>query len=273
MGHHRLPVLTYDNFADWEIGIISFLTGAADHVRVIEQRPNAKDELVDPVRPTSPPEEVAKWDSSEREAMSVIMTTASRIHRDVILKHRAERGAVFKLWTKICDAHQSRDASLRYQAWIEFLSWKKTSDETYSAYIASKEGLGAKIERITPVSQPRAEHFAELILFATLFGLQDSIRQALETQADLTLQQARDVMVRVDTGAKIRLANEESANAAGASNCWKCDAPGHIAFACPHASAIKDIVTKRNISYREKLNKKRSKTQDPSYLRHNTQEG
>ena len=223
--------------------------------------------MVDPARPTTPPDAVTLWDASEREAMSVIMTTASRLHRDIILKHRAERGAVFKLWTTICDAHQSRDASLRHQAWIEFFSSKKTSGETYSAYIARKEGLGAKIERITPATQSRADHFAELILFATLFGLpyEDNVRQSLVTQANLTLRQARDAMVRVDTGAKLHMANEESANAAGTANCWKCDEPGHLASACPHAGAIKDIVAKRNAAYKEKqYNKKKSKTQTSS---------
>ena len=111
-GHHRLPMLTHDNPPDREIAIISVLTGAADHVRVIEQRPDTKDTkeitLIDPIRPST---DVVKWDASECEAMSVIMTTASKLHRDVILKHCAERQPVYKLWTFICDAHQSRDAS------------------------------------------------------------------------------------------------------------------------------------------------------------------
>ncbi len=67
VGHHRLPVLSHDNFADWEIVITSFLTGASDHVRVIEQRPDAKNNensLVDPVRPTTPTDDVAKWGES-----------------------------------------------------------------------------------------------------------------------------------------------------------------------------------------------------------------
>ena len=181
-GHHCLPILMHDNFPDWEIAIISVLTGAADHARVIEPRPDPTDTknnvLINPTRPKSPADDVAKWDASEREAMSVIMTTASKLHRDVILKHRADRAPVFKLWTFICDAHQSRDASHRHQAWIEFFSMRKAPDESYLAYVACKEGLGARIDRITPVDQPRADHFAELILFATLFGLpyEDTIR-------------------------------------------------------------------------------------------------
>ena len=91
-------------------------------------------------------------------------------------------------------------------------------NKSYSAYVARKEGLGARIDCITTVDQPRADHFAELILFATLFSLpyEDAVRQALTMQANLTLQQAREAMVRVDTGAKLHLATE-SAHAASAS--------------------------------------------------------
>src|SRR5258706_6120064 len=141
INHHCLPILSHDNFADWEMAIISFLTGAPDHIRVIEQCPDSANALVDPARPTAPADEVILWDASECEALAVIMTTASKLHRDVILKHRAERKPVYELWVKICDAHQSRNASLRHQAWMEFFSTRKGADEPYSMYIARKTGL------------------------------------------------------------------------------------------------------------------------------------
>src|SRR5258706_5520455 len=59
-GHHRLPILTHDKFADWEIAIISFLTKASDHVHMIEQRTDAKGTLVDPARPTTPDAECSQ---------------------------------------------------------------------------------------------------------------------------------------------------------------------------------------------------------------------
>ena len=132
-----------------------------------------------------------------------------------------------------------------------FFSTRKTPNESYSAYVARKEGLGARVDRITPVDQPRADHFAELILFATLFSLpyEDVVRQALMTYANLTLQQAREAMVRVDTGAKLHLA-AESVHAASSSCCWKCDSTDHLAHSCPHAGAIKDIIAKPNATYK-----------------------
>ncbi len=242
------------------MAIISVLTGMADHVHVIEQRPDAKDVLIDPACPMAPPDEIAKWDASECEAMSVIMMMASKLHRDVILKHCTARKPVFKLFTFICDAHQSCDASHRHQAWIEFFSLRKAPNETYSAYMTHKEGLGARIEHITPEDQSRVEHFAELKLFSILFGLpyKDTVRQTLVTQGNLTLQQAREAMVHVDTGAKLHMASSELVNAASTVCCWRCDSPGHLAPACPHTGAIKDIIAKCNTAHKER--KKKFKT-------------
>jgi len=156
MGHHRIPILTHDNFSDWEIAIISYLTITSDHIRVIEQRTNSAGVLADPARP-SDAKEANKWDASECEALGIIMATASKLHREVILKHRADKGAVYRLWVKICNSHQSRDASLRHQAWMEFFTTRKAPDESYSAYVTRKEGLGARIERLTPAAQTKAE--------------------------------------------------------------------------------------------------------------------
>ncbi len=44
------------------------------------------------------------------------MSTASKLHRKVILKHRAERKPIYELWTKIWDSHQSHDYSV-YVYW------------------------------------------------------------------------------------------------------------------------------------------------------------
>ena len=254
MGHHCILILTHDNFSDWEIAIISYLTNTSDHVRVIKQRTNSMGVLADPAQP-SDAKEANKWDTSEREALSIIMATVSKLHREVILKHCADKGAVYRLWVKICNSHQSRDASLHHQAWMEFFTTRKAPDESYSAYVMRKEGLGARIERLTPAAQTKAKRYAELTLFTILFRLpyNDHICQALTTQSNLTLQKASNACVHIDTGLKLHLTTAESANAAaGTRNCWKCDLPGHVAASCPHASAIKDIVTKWNAAYREK---------------------
>ena len=76
------------------------------------------------------------------------------------------------------NSHVLQDASLRYEAWMDLLREKKgqTGDRTRdnsmtceTLYIACKEGLGAKIDRITPVSQPRAERFCRAISFCDSF--------------------------------------------------------------------------------------------------------
>ena len=66
---------TRTNFTEWGIQVISFFAGAADHVRVIEQRPK----LVDPTHPSVAADR-PMWGASER-ALGVIMSTASKLHR------------------------------------------------------------------------------------------------------------------------------------------------------------------------------------------------
>ena len=72
-GHYRgLPVLSRDNFPDWEIQVVAFLTGTAKHVRVIERRCNTGGTLVDPA-PPSDSADLEKWHASQRETLGVIM--------------------------------------------------------------------------------------------------------------------------------------------------------------------------------------------------------
>jgi len=137
---------------------------------------------------------------------------------------------------------------LRHQAWPEFSSMHKVPDKSLAGFASRMEGLWARIDRLTPPNQTKAERGAELTLLGILFGLpfDDHVRQSLTTQPNLSFEQAMEAFVRVDMGVKIHLAGAESANAARGSNCWKCDLPGHLTPNCPHAGAIKDLVVKRN---------------------------
>ena len=253
--HHGIPVLSYDNFDYWEIQVISFLTGASDHVRVIEPCHDATGRLVDPVCPTDAGEKV-KWGLSEREALGIIMSTASGLHHRLILKHRASGEPVYKLWTKICCIHQSHATSFRHQIWLEFFSSRKSPDESYAEFVWRKEGLLAKIDRLTPESQTKAERAAELTLVGILLGLpiDDHIRQALTSQPNLTLDRAKEEMIRCDTRKKPRHAGSEWAPA---THCRKCDAPGHHAQDCTHSGTIKDLVIKRNAASRSATRNRR----------------
>ena len=82
--YRKVPILTKVNFPKWEIQVISYLTGTADHVRVIEHHWGSNNTLVNPARPADTTAQ-AKWDASEWEALGVIMSTASDLHLEIIL--------------------------------------------------------------------------------------------------------------------------------------------------------------------------------------------
>ena len=183
MSHHHLPALTQDNFGDWEMAIISYLMNTADHICVIKQHPDDKDMLTDLKRPTVAAD-TKEWDTSKHEALGVIMSTASKLHCELILKHCADRKPVYKLWTKICSLHQSCNSSLHHQAYLEFFMMHKMPDESYSAYVAHKEDLYARISCLMPAGQSDVNRRAELTLTTILFGLpyDNHICQTLTTQ-------------------------------------------------------------------------------------------
>jgi len=98
--------------------------------------------------------------------------------------------------------------------------------------------LYAKIERVTSDGQT-----AEQRLFALLSGLpfDDHIRQALTTQSDLTLAQATEACVQLDTGQKIHLARTDSVKVARAAFCWKYDSPEHLSRDCPASGKSRGV--------------------------------
>ncbi len=240
-----LPVFSRNNFGNWKIQIIAYLTGVTDHVHVISRHPNAASVIVDPAHPTDDTE-AAKWDASECMALGVIMSTASKLHGKIILAYCEAATPVFELWEKIGSLHQLHDALLHHQAWLQFFSTCKTSDESYTELSGCVEGLWVKIDCLTPINQTRAEHGAELKLLGCLFALpfDDHVRQSLTMQLGLTLEQVQEAFVCVDTGVKLHLAGADSANAARTANCWTCNMPGHFSHECPHPRAIKDLLNK-----------------------------
>src|SRR5258706_1155855 len=129
---------------------------------------------------------------------------------------------VFKLWEKVSNMHQSCDALL------QFFSACKTTDESYSELASWIEGLWAKIDHLTPVAQTRAERGAEVTVPGILFVLpyKDHVCQSLLTQLNLTLEQAQEALVCIDTGRQLHIEGTDSANAAHSANCWTCKLPG-----------------------------------------------
>jgi len=243
--YHGLPVLSHNNFNEWKIQVTAYLTGISDHVRIISHCPNVAGILSDLVCPTVTAE-ATKWDASECMALSVIMSMASKLHTEIILHHCDSGKPVFKLWEKVGNMHQSCNALLCHQAWLQFFSVHKTTNESYLELASRMEGLWAKIDHLTPVAQTREERRAELTLLGILFALpyKDHIHQSLLTQSNLTLEQAQEALIHIDTGRQLHIEGADSANVAHSVNCWTCKLPGHLSHQCLHTEAIKDLLIK-----------------------------
>ena len=102
----------------WEIQVRAYLTGAADHVRVIQRVRDSAGGYIDPA-PPSDPDELRAWQKSERVALGVIMATTSDLHLELV--HRMCEEPVWKVWKAIEAQYQQHDASLRHEAWMQLL--------------------------------------------------------------------------------------------------------------------------------------------------------
>ena len=143
-----LLVLSHNNFNDWKIQIIAYLTVVSNHVHVISCCANRAGIIVNPLHPTNSVK-VAKWDVSDCMALGVIMSTVSKLHSEIVLCHCEAARPVFKLWEKISSMHQLHDALLCHPAWLEFFSTHKNADKLYLGLASQMEGLWAKIDRLT----------------------------------------------------------------------------------------------------------------------------
>jgi len=80
-----MPVLLCDNFNEWKIQVIAHLTGIADHICIIACCPDAAGIVTDPAH-LFDTAEAARWDASECEALGVIMSTALKLHSELVLR-------------------------------------------------------------------------------------------------------------------------------------------------------------------------------------------
>jgi len=80
----------------------------------------------------------------------VIMSTASKLHKELVLRHPKSREPVCKLWTKVYSLHESKDASLHYGAWMMLFSAHESPDESYAEYYSRMEGAYAHFGCIIP---------------------------------------------------------------------------------------------------------------------------
>ena len=81
------------------------------------------------------------------------------------LRHRKSNAPVFVLWKKIRSLRRSANTALRHKAWLEFLSIRKSSSESYTEYPIRLDAAYVKIERITPENQSSAQCSEELSAF------------------------------------------------------------------------------------------------------------
>ena len=240
-----VPKLTKLNYYDWAMQVEAYLTGAADHWRVIEgeEKPDGSYD-----RPAPPTDRTSKegldWKKSSRVACGVLMATAGELHAETVLEHK---GRPYEMWKAVEAQHLLRDASLRHEAWMQFLAMRKKVDETYVDYYRRVDAAYAKVKRITPKNQTAEQRGQELTLFQLLSGLphDDSLRRSLTAQRDVNLEDTFAAFMRTDAGDHART---ESANAAasGSRGCFLCDSSDHFARDCPHREAITQLVVRRN---------------------------
>jgi hypothetical protein len=254
-----LPILSEDNLANWDMQVVAYLTGSHDHVQVITPSRQSGGKALAPIRPApasatadanvkkEADAAIAEWEKSECVVLGCLMATTGKLHREAVLKHRQSSGALWDLYSKICNYHQQHDASQRHKAWMQFLAVHKSATDSYMTYYRRIEGAYNKIDWITPAGQLAEERAEELKLFTLLSNLphDNSLRLSLTTQRDLTLADAASAMLRLDTSKKLAVSRVEQAHAAFGSNCWTCGKKDHVARECPHREAVQQLVARQ----------------------------
>ncbi len=236
-----VPVLADGNYHEWKAALEEYLT-PNDHVRVIRRTKSSMGALVDPVPPTDP-DDLVRWNQSERIAMGVIASTAIDLHLELLYKY--EYGSVWELWKAIEARHAPRDAFLYHQAWVHLFNLRKSPDERYVDYIGRVDDACIRIDRATPTSLTPEQLRKQLLLFSILTGLpSDDPLRSLIFQKNITLDDVRTVFLRTDTLARM-YAQIEPAKAVPVQRCYRCDHPGHKDKDCPHSEAIDRLIAHR----------------------------
>jgi len=268
-----LPVLTEENFADWDLQIVAHLTGMHDHICVITQTRQSDGMIVNLTKPgpadvaattnekRAAKDVIASWERSEQVAFRCIMATAGPLHRELVLKHRKDCSPVYDLYADVCGHHQQNDASQRHEAWFCFLGIHKSADELYMSYYRRIEAAYSWIDHLTPAGQTADQQARELKLFALLSSLpqDDTLRLSLIAQGGLALTDAVATMLRFDTGKKLSRTESEQAFTATQGGCFSCGKKDHFACDCPHREAIQQLVAKRENAGTGKFNKWKAK--------------
>jgi hypothetical protein len=235
-----VPKLTKLNYPNWAMQIEAYLTGAADHWRVIKGAKTADGSYAQPVPPTDRTStEWTNWKRSEHTACGVIMATAGELHGELILQNK---GKPYDMWKVVEAQHLQQDASLRHDAWMQLLALCKKVDKTYIDFFRRVESTYTRVHCITPKDQTPEKHGQELTLFTILSGLphNNSLCRSLIAQRTLTLDNTFLAFLHTDAGDQ---AHAKSANATSSSSrCFLCNSPDHLACDCHRREAINQLV-------------------------------
>jgi transposase InsO family protein len=241
-GYAHVPVLTKDNFPRWQLGVRAFLTPNG-HVHIIKRKKQTDGRMTDPVAPTDAAE-LESWEKSKQVAMGVLMATANGLHYKLVCRHEEDRAWV--LWSAIEAYHVQQDACLRHEAWMLLFSIRKAPEESYIDLYHRVEDARDKIACVTPTTLTRQQQYDEIALFTTINALpaDDCLHTQLVTQKDISLRDTYLAFLRTDRNAAATAAIE-SANAAFAGQCHKCEQPGHLAKDCPFAEQFRQVVARQ----------------------------
>jgi hypothetical protein len=216
-GYHHVPVLAQSNFLEWKTALEEYLT-PHDHVRVIRWTKSSTGALVDPL-PPSDPDELERWNQSERVAKGVIMMTAADHHLELVYKYKSE--SVWELWKAIEARHAPRDAFLYHQAWVHLVSLRKGPSESYVDYCGRVDDARSQIDRTTPAFLTPEQLLDQLLLFTMLNALpRDDPLRSLIYQSNINLEDVKTAFLQADTFARVA-AKIGSTNAASVH-------PGHL---------------------------------------------
>src|SRR5258706_7346628 len=158
-GYGHLPMLMKENYMRWQTALKAYLM-PYNHVRILMCTTGAGGVIADPVPPTDMTD-LASWCQSEQIAMGVVAGTSYKLHLELVHKH--EGRSVWELWKAIESLHVQKDSSLRHEAWMHLFGHRKRPDKSYVNYFRRGDGIGGRIEHVTPTNLTSIQLIAELL--------------------------------------------------------------------------------------------------------------